>query len=111
MAGQGSEVDGPLIVKTELNHGGRPEADNRDASRWKRRIRRMLRHTSLRYRFAPRARCRAVWSNPSLVVERFMPEREGAAYAIRWCLFLGDRATSFRLVPDNPVVRSSSAPP
>jgi hypothetical protein len=112
------ERDGPVIVKTALNHGGRPEADARAASRIVRGIRRLVRRTPLRYRFAvdldphnypifetTREVPRSVWSNPSLVVERFMPEREGDAYAMRWCLFLGDRATCFRFVSEKPIVK------
>jgi hypothetical protein len=113
--------DGPVIVKTECNHGGRPEADNRSASRWRRELRRLLRNSRFRFRFdvdldphrypvfdSVREVPRAVWSNPSLVVERFMPERVGESYSIRWCLFLGDRATSFRLLSNKPIVKASS---
>jgi len=35
---------------------------------------------------------RGVWSNPALVVERFLPERSGNRFAMRTYTFFGDRA-------------------
>jgi hypothetical protein len=101
------EWDGPVIVKTVRNHGGHPE----------RRLRRgtilgrlsngidKVRGLSLgyanhldphNYPVFPSTRTvpRRVFSNPALMVERFVPERQGEYYCTRVCSFLGDCAIS-----------------
>jgi hypothetical protein len=44
------------------------------------------------------------WSRPELVIERFVPEREGEAYAVRNYQFLGDRWTCTRMLAPHPIV-------
>jgi hypothetical protein len=116
----GQAWDGPVIVKTDRNHGGRPERlhDRRRRSllrqahdRWKRTRRgrdlgediaaggtyRILAH--------PREVPARVWKDRRLVVERFLPEREGDTYFLRWYLFLGTHYRSMRVGAPDPLVK------
>jgi hypothetical protein len=46
-----------------------------------------------------------VWRNPNLVVEKFLPEREGDLFFVRYWSFLGDKDFSGRLGSRNPIVK------
>ncbi len=134
LVSSGNAWDGPVIVKTDRNSGGfmdrdlleRPPAGNA-AIRWVRRTfdrltRRRLPRGEAAWR---RARCLwsgrypvfdslrsvppAVFENPALVVERFLPEREGDFYVLRTYTFLGDRFTSGRALSRISVVKSWTA--
>jgi hypothetical protein len=48
-----------------------------------------------------------VLENPALVVERFLPEREGDLYALRTHTRLGDRHRSRRVLAAEPVVKAN----
>jgi hypothetical protein len=109
--------DGPVIVKTDLNTGGRPE--------------RRLQHGALRRRYAAlvsRARLGAArqplgyqvfgraadvptryFTDDAFVVERFLPEMEGGLYHVRNYHFLGDSEHCFRLASPNPVIRGRTS--
>jgi len=50
-----------------------------------------------------------VFENPALVVERFLPERDGARYVLRLCAFLGDRHVNVRTTAAQPIVKASAA--
>lgn len=50
-----------------------------------------------------------VWENPNLVVERFVPEREGPRYVCRHWLFLGSRDATRRTVSLDPTVKFRGA--
>ena len=50
----------------------------------------------------------AVWNNPHLVVEKFLPERdEKGLYILRGCLFFGDKEVNLRVKSKFPVVKGS----
>ena len=101
---------GPVIVKTNANHGGVPEALIRAAAGgWRARLDRAVRHRlpwSISGYFGnnhyPRfAGVREVpwpvWFNPRLLVERFaMPTVDGAFEKRRW-LFFGAREATWAL--------------
>ena len=101
---RGDRYDGPVMVKANLNHGGAPEA--RAALRgpahrqWLRRKRAKLpwyfRAELHDYPvfLSPREVPAAAWWNPDLVVERFLPEREGELYCLRTWMFLGRAETN-----------------
>jgi len=109
--------EGSVIVKTDLNSGGRPEALGGQAAppppgrlqRWKRQLgiwapfaKRLKRRLCARDPFAiydpsdylvcrKRAEVpRDVFGDPRLVVEKFLPERHGRRFFHRRYYFLGD---------------------
>jgi hypothetical protein len=113
---RGDGWDGPVIVKTDCNFGGRPEGRFAVARRG--RIARLVQALcrELPWRFvreldphrypifeSVRDVPAGVWRNPALVVQRFLPERQGGGeYALRRWTFLGDReeaSISFARVP------------
>lgn len=107
---RGSEWTGPVIVKTDANFGGRPEA--------------LLREVAARAGLAAdipagpvmenypifaslRAVPEAVWATPGLVVERFVPERdERGHFFVRVWSFLGDRELSSRWRAAEAIVKA-----
>jgi hypothetical protein len=121
--------DGPVIVKTNENCAGSADTYER-ASR-------------LTFGFAPAARVAALLlraadrasgidprqpypvfdrladvpqrlrRNRALVVQRFLPERDGARYVLRFATFFGRRAVSTRLLSEEKIVKSGGvvAPP
>jgi hypothetical protein len=105
---------GAVIVKSDLNCGGNREflhrsklyqqASERVHRGWGYRLRQN------EYPIYPSAAAvpRAVWRNPRLVVERFMPERRGDYYCLRQWVFLGDRELSQRVFSRDPIVKAHS---
>jgi hypothetical protein len=117
-----------VIVKTNRNHGGLPElrfgAAPLQRLLWH-RLRSLLRRArglgtaweSIQWldtesypvfdslRDVPTG----VLENDSLVVQRFVPEREGARYAIRYAYVLGSREITLRLVSRAPVIKGRNA--
>jgi hypothetical protein len=123
--------DGPVIVKTDANYGGTPERRSRSwaarlASRVENVLDRKLRGSSgsrmavddprwahlehLHPLSYPRFDSCAlvppgVWRNPKLVVERFLPEREGDLFFVRYWTFLGSQEMSGRYGSRDPIVK------
>jgi hypothetical protein len=108
-----SDWIGPVIVKTEANYGGKPEA----------LLRAIARRDGLACDIPEgpvaegyplydslRQVPDAVWRTPGLVVERFLPERdaEGHYYSRHW-IFFGERERSFRIRARVPIIKSSDA--
>jgi hypothetical protein len=104
----------PVIVKTDNNYGGIPERRSAwhkypllprfytVAGRMTERVRRPdLASTQVLYRYPIyenlAAVPRDVFRNRELVVERFLPEKEGPWYFMRHYLFLGDRTRNVRV--------------
>jgi hypothetical protein len=109
---------GAVILKSILNCFGSPE---RNASRpgFFERKRRKLAKSSWRLvrmlpeRDYPVLKSIAavpgwVWKREDLIVERFMPERDGDLYSIRGWLFFGDRGYGYRLFSKSPIVKVST---
>jgi len=119
------DYSGQVIVKTDANFGGRPEfrlALRRHPLRalarraaapvsehalgrrlaWRRVLRQYHIYNSLA-EVPPGA-----FRNPALVVERFLPEREGDRYFMRHFLCLGDRTRSVRVAGSTPYLKRSS---
>lgn len=107
--------EGPVIVKTDLNHGGVPERSRRSVlgfHPW------WTGSHGVRPALPGRSRVDypifesvaavppEVRNDPSFVVEKFLPEREGATYFVRQSYFLGDRHITWRLGDDRPIVRA-----
>ena len=113
---------GPVIVKTVKNHGGKPERhlEPRGLARSVRDSLARRGWLPLGYRdwldpyaypiFASPAEVPArVYRNPALVVERFVPAREGELYAIRSYSFLGDQSIAERTLSPHPIVKRRDA--
>ena len=110
--------DGPVIVKTNLNYGGVREiiAIRRRGGPKARAIAAMLQQPwevsgllpgdDYRVYDHPGLVPAPVWSNPRLVVEKFLPEREGDLYCIRQYVFLGDCEIGVRSMSESPLVKS-----
>jgi hypothetical protein len=104
---------GPVIVKTDLNYGGIPETlaieqfrrDGKPAD---------LSPTPVVSTTHPYpilgssdAVPEAVWNNPGLVVERFLPEQDARGYWLRVWIFLGDRERCTRFCGSDPIVKAA----
>jgi hypothetical protein len=50
-------------------------------------------------------------SNPALILERFLPEREGDQFFMRHYLFLGDHVRSSRVTSPSPFMKRSACRP
>ena len=117
----GDDWAGPVIVKSTGNYAGAPEHARArlDVAEIRWRVRRRVAAfrrpapdeppmftTPLDYRIFehPADVPRRWWGLPDLVVERFVPEREGEAYAVRNYQFLGERFTCTRMVAPHPIV-------
>jgi hypothetical protein len=116
--------DGPVIVKTDRNYGGLPEARSLPrtlgdlASRLQGRRRAAARGDFRWVRAIPTDEYPifsrlddvppSVWSNRHLVVERFIPERQGEHYCIRVCLVLGNVMLNRRLYSRRPVIKGGT---
>ena len=46
-----------------------------------------------------------VWENTDLIVERFMPEREGSLYCLRGWIFFGRRGYTYRLFSKDNLIK------
>lgn len=126
---QGDTYDGPVIVKTEGNYGGIPERRLHAQAR-KPPLARLARPlVKLARKLGGRSHWRHleqmapgqypvfeslgevppdVFDNPNLVVEKFLAERDGEAYCLRYYGFLGDRETSLRFWSHNPIAKGAN---
>jgi len=113
----GDPWPGPVIVKTNLNHFGIPERRFVVEPRIGRRLRAGLaRHAWRIARMMPPRRYPVlgrmskvpgwVWRSPDLIVEKFMPERDGELYCLRGWLFFGSRGYAYRLLASDPMVKT-----
>ncbi len=114
----GDDWDGPVIVKTNLNSFGRPEAQQRGFVRPTPQDRNRARMARISWRSARqipdgtypvlhhlRAVPGWVWEDDRLIVERFIPERDGDLYCIRGWVFFGTRGYGWRLRSTHPTAK------
>jgi hypothetical protein len=105
----GEHWDGPVIAKTDRNFGGVPEtrflepetAPSRDLESAT-----ALRPGRYRVFRALADVPHAVRANPALVLERFLPERDGELYCVRSYTFFGDAEVCWRKRGRLPVVKT-----
>ena len=127
---RGDRYAGPVIIKTDLNCGGRPESGIAFRS-WHarkldgllsaslgyleqryRRSRRIRRHGSVNaFQNYPVLESIAlvpdkVWRDTELVVERFLPEQVNGLYCVRTWLFFGDQDRLTMFFSRDPVIKS-----
>jgi hypothetical protein len=113
-----SSWTGPVIVKTDNNCGGM--AERMFASRCGEgygSVEELIEPESLRIRgpwgyviypslgHVPRP----IFDDPSLIVEKFLPEIEGNMYCVRLLSVLGDRASCIRLRGQHPILNGATA--
>lgn len=130
LLGRDDRYDGPVIVKTDRNCAGDPEALFA-RNGWQARPRASLLRSALDHLREKRIRARrrrrhgskrafldypifrsmaevpaAVWSDRELVVERFLPERSNGRYCVRTWLFFGDQDRHAIFYSHDPVIKS-----
>jgi len=108
---RGDDYAGPVFVKSDLNSGGRPEVGKRNRARWLRgEAGPQEPPMSDVYRVYPSIAevPGDLWGREDLVVEKFLPERDGEAYCLRQCYFLGDAEAGYLLRSRQPVVKGES---
>lgn len=118
---QKTSWSGPVIIKSNLNHFGVPEAEAEKACAplWVELRRKLARHSwrlarMLPYRYYPVVSSVDdvpgwVWHREDLIVERFLPERtEDGLYGVRSWVFLGDKGYAYRNLGTDPLVKAGS---
>ncbi|WP_460273539.1 hypothetical protein [Celeribacter sp. ULVN23_4] len=113
----GDDWDGPVIVKSNLNHFGGPEQRHLPKlTQWRKKAQRSLARLNWDLaRSLPKKTYPVldgihkvpnwVWDQEDLLVERFMPEREGEHYCLRGWLFFGSASYGYRLIATDPLVK------
>jgi hypothetical protein len=109
---KGGDWMGPVIVKANLNAQGWMETRHNERAA---RVGRPLPHPAAPmtgpYQIVARLADvdQEVWSNPDLVVERFLPEiDEAGGYALRCWIFMGNRERCTRMVAADPIVKAGA---
>lgn len=115
--------DGPVIVKSDRNCAGIPERKrDRISGRIRKKILKWTGNLNLQW-LTPSINTaldykvfdhisevpKAYHMNSSLVIEKFLPEREGDYYIVHTMSFLGDRTISMSLKSKNPIVKGDTA--
>jgi hypothetical protein len=101
--------DGPVMIKSNLNHNGYPEARHNARAAGTGLL---PPHPGAEiiadYTVLPALAevPKTIWENPAFVVERFLPELDAQGYALRSWVFLGNAERCTRRVSTEPVVRS-----
>lgn len=111
-----TDYDGPVIVKTDRNCGGLPEfqriKDNGQVAQaalaLARRLPWALTGMIGQYKVFdhPSRVPRAVWRNPLLVVEKFLPERQDGMYCLRQYIFFGTSEINTLVFSTDPIVKA-----
>lgn len=104
---------GPVIVKTDANHAGVPDAARRRPRRgfWRWLTRRPRPPIVLpprppqSYRIFEHIAAvpPEIWHDPDLVVEKFRPERDGDRFVVRQWIVLGRQVIERRMVSTQPI--------
>ncbi len=106
---QNDPYKGKVIIKSDLNHAGRPEwLDGRTASNdcpWCSEPPKPSNYQVFdNLNDVPQS----YFKNKEIVIEKFLPEKENSLYFIRNYYFLGDKEICIRLASKNPVVNAST---
>lgn len=100
---RGASWAGPVIAKANLNAGGLREADLAKIGF----LPDSFRHRNFGYEIYESlyAVPEPLWANPDVVIEKFLPERQGTGYGVRAWVFLGDHEMSWISYSTDPVVK------
>ena len=107
-----TEYQGPVIVKTNRNSGGFPEALHASVALEERgEVSPPVRYMKGRYPIfeSPCHVPAHVFGDPDLVVEKFLPEKDERGYYVRYWVFLGDRERCSRYLEGQPIVKGDNA--
>lgn len=123
----GDAWPGRVIVKSDLNYGGLPEGRRLDQpgdgllrrtlrphlSRWGINMPSRVAGGPTSYRVHQRLADvpAADFAREDLVVQKFIPEMDGAHYCVRHFSFLGDRVSCVRLRSAGPIVNGTNCAP
>lgn len=102
---------GRVIVKTDLNYGGRPEQKLRDLaglSGAEPDIPGTVMTGPYPVLDSIADVSDEVWRNPDLVVERFLPEQDERGYWMRLWVFFGDQERCTRFLSSEPVIKGGN---
>jgi hypothetical protein len=105
----GDGFTGSVIVKTNLNAGGMPEALHATVAAERGEKSQRARFIKGRYPVFASA-CEvpaATWSDPDLVVEKFLPEKDERGYYLRTWVFLGASERCTRTLGAHRVVKAA----
>jgi hypothetical protein len=109
---KGDDWAGPVIVKANLNAQGWMETRHNERAA---RVGQPLPHPAAPvtgpYKVVARLTDvdQRVWSNPALVVERFLPEiDDDGGYALRCWIFMGNRERCTRMVAPDRIVKAGA---
>lgn len=111
-----SDWPGPVIIKTNANFFGLPELQKLPIYKMRLILRRLVTLNNWRilrqlpWKQYPVLDSLAavpdwIWQRPELVVEKFIPERDGELYVMRTWLFFGDRSYGVKIWGRYPVVK------
>jgi hypothetical protein len=116
-----SSYQGQVIIKTDNNYFGLPE-HNEGKARLPNGLIRSIAKRTLPWQYTRQLWyykdypvCASisdvppwVWGRDDLVVERFVPEKEGDEYVLRVWAFFGDQDHSVRMFGKNPIVKAGN---
>lgn len=99
--------NGPVILKTDLNCMGYPEFAARFHALGRIPTPREAGAALFRYSiFANSSEVpKSAWTDPRVVIERFLPEQDDEGYYLRTWIFLGERERCRRFRSDNPLIK------
>ena len=109
LVARGDPYAGRVIVKSDLNSGGKPEVGKRNMARSLGKLNGPMEdpaESQYRVYDSPAEVPAAVWDDPALVVEKFLPEQEGDTYLLRYYYFLGDAEANLVLRSREPIVKA-----
>lgn len=109
LVGPDSDWEGSVIVKTDANASGHPERALYLRSREAGTPSDIPPGIALENYFICNSLAEVpekVWTIPSFIVEKFLPEQDERGYYIRVWTFLGDRERSYRARATEPIIKS-----
>jgi hypothetical protein len=113
LVGRGDGYDGPVIVKTDLNSGGMPERIREEKAKGRLRGSDRQPATGFRQDYLVYDSVgdvpAQVWSDPALVVEKFIHHVRDGKYCVQYYYFLGDAEFSVAVYSHSRVVKTTAA--
>lgn len=105
---KGGDYPSPVIIKSDCNYAGLPEMRMAPQAQYPSA---QLFKSPLDYRIFPNLAAvpEIIFNTPGLVVEKFLPEKVGDLYCVRFYNFLGSKGNCMRVTSKNPVVHICQA--